>query len=81
MADLTIELSENEYQRIQRAADTAGKSVKKFIEEWIVQLPSDKELSEVTNDPLFTIEGYDSAAPLDYSLQIDRYLYQDSKSG
>ncbi|EDN69959.1 hypothetical protein BGP_3421 [Beggiatoa sp. PS] len=30
---------------------------------------------DVTQDPLFKLEGYDSDAPADLSVQIDKYLY------
>ncbi len=75
MTPLTIELPENEYKRLQQTARHSGKSIKSLIEEWILQLPNETESTEVSNDPLFQIEGFDSEAPRDYSSKIDSYLF------
>lgn len=73
---LTIQLMERDYQRLQRAAKRRGKSVESLIQEWIAQLPENDESFDVTKDPLCEMEGYDSQAPEDLSLKLDDYLYR-----
>ena len=75
MAQLTIELMEFEYQRLLKIAEECGKSVQILIHEWISQLPSVEESYDITQDPIFNMEGYDSNAPADLSVNIDKYLY------
>ncbi|MFQ5641477.1 MAG: hypothetical protein ACE5IR_26165 [bacterium] len=75
MTQLAIQLIERDYQRLQKAAKRAGKSVQALIYEWISQLPEIDESFDVTQDPIFQIEGYDSEAPKDLSVNLDRYLY------
>ena len=78
MTQLTIELMEFEYQRLLKTAEECGKSIQILIHEWISQLPEAEveNAYDVTQDPLFKLEGYDSNAPADLSVQIDKYLYE-----
>jgi hypothetical protein len=78
MTDLTIQLMETDYQRLQKAAERAGKSVQALIYEWITQLPEIEEAFDVTQDPIFQIEGYESEAPPDLSLNLDKYIYGET---
>jgi hypothetical protein len=75
MAQLTIELMEFEYQRLLKTAEECGQSIQILIHEWISQLPAVEESYDVLKDPIFNLEGYDSNAPFDLSVQIDKYLY------
>jgi len=75
MTELTIQLLETDYQRLRRSAKRAGKSVQAFIYEWIVQLPEIESSFDVTQDPVFRMEGYESSAPADLSVHLDTYLY------
>ncbi len=75
MTKLTLHLMEADYQRLEKAAKRADKSVQAFIYEWILQLPAEEESYDVTQDALFHIEGYESNAPADLSIQLDQYLY------
>jgi hypothetical protein len=72
---LTIQLMDADYQRLEKAAESAGKSVEALIYEWIVQLPEVGESFDVTQDPIFQMEGYESDAPADLSVNLDNYLY------
>ena len=78
MATLTIQLPETDYQYLKKAAKRAGKSVQAFVYEWITQLPEVEEPFDVTQDPIFQIEGYESDAPPDLSLNLDQYLYGEN---
>lgn len=75
MMQRTIELPETDYQRLMNAAEKLGKSVQVLIHEWITQLPDVDETFDVTQDPVFQMEGYDSDAPVDLAVNLDSYLY------
>ncbi len=79
MTKLSIELKDSEFQRLLKTADKFGKSVQALIHEWINQMPElDKqETYDVTEDPVFLMEGYESNAPSDLSSNLDKYLYGD----
>jgi len=76
MTNLAIQLMELDYQRLEKAAKRAGKSVPALIHEWIVQLPEVEEAFDITQDPVFQMEGYESDAPADLSVNLDKYLYR-----
>ncbi len=75
MTQLTIQLSETDYQRLEKTASQLGKSVQAMVQEWIAQLPPPQESFDVTQDPVFQMEGYDSDAPSDLATHADQYLY------
>ena len=77
MEAITIQLLETDYRRLEKAAAQANKSVQAFIYEWIIQLPEVEESFDVTQDPVFQIEGYESNAPSDLSFNLDQYLYEE----
>jgi hypothetical protein len=77
MTKVTIQLTEVHYQRLEQAAKRTGKSVQGLIHDWIVQLPEGEEPFDVTQDPVFQMEGYDSEAPADLSANLDHYLYEE----
>jgi len=75
MTTLTIQLTETDHERLQRIAHHAGKSVQALIQEWIANMPKVEEPFDVTKDPVFQMEGHDSDAPTDLSINLDKYLY------
>ena len=76
MAQLTIELSDTEYQQLEKSAQRIGKATNVLVQEWIRQrLPELEEGLDVTQDPVYQMEGYDSKAPKDLSVNLDKYLY------
>ncbi|MGE0825884.1 MAG: hypothetical protein AB7G75_09670 [Candidatus Binatia bacterium] len=75
MTAVTIQLPEMHYRRLEQAAKRSGKSVQALILDWIGQLPESEEPFDVTQDPVFQMEGYESEAPADLSLNLDDYLY------
>ena len=77
MTKLTITLKENDFQRLKKAAKLAGKSVQVFIYEWVARLPDNDESFDITQDPVFKMEGYNSEAPTDLSINLDKYLYDE----
>ena len=73
---LTIELSDADYQRLEKSAQRIGKATHVLVQEWIRQhLPEMEDSSDVTQDPVYQMEGYDSHAPEDLSVNLDKYLY------
>lgn len=77
MTTLTIQLMEADYQRLVKAAEQVGKSVQGLIYEWISELPEIEESFDVTQDPVFTMEGYNSEVPSDLSTNLDNYIYRE----
>ena len=75
MTTVTIQLTEVHYQRLEQAAKRIGKSVQALIHDWIAQLLESEEPFDVTQDPVFQMEGYESEAPADLSVNLDHYLY------
>ncbi len=76
MTQLTIELSDADYQRLEQLAQRIGKAVQTLAQEWIQQLlPELDETYDVTQDSVYQMEGYDSEAPSDLSVHLDQYLY------
>jgi len=49
--------------------------VQAFVHEWVTKLPEIEDSFDVTKDPVFLMEGYESNAPADLSVNIDQYLY------
>ena len=78
MTVLTIQLSDQDYQRLEKTARDAGKSVQEVIQEWIAELPDESLEFDVAQDPIFQLEGYDSEAPDDLAANLDRFLYRDT---
>ena len=50
-------------------------SIQALIHDWITKLSEVDESYDVTQDPIFQMEGYESEAPTDLSVNIDMYLY------
>ena len=80
MTQLTIQLDDTDYQRLERTASQLGKSMQAMIQEWIAQLPSPSEPFDVTQDPIFQMEGYDSDAPPDLATNVDQYVYGEESA-
>ena len=80
MTVLTIQLSDQDYQRLEKVARDAGKSVQEVIQEWIAELPEERPVFDITQDPIFQLEGYDSDAPENLASDLDSYLYHQSTS-
>ncbi len=81
MEKLTIQLMESDYKHLEKAANIYGVSVPDLIHGWVTQFyPQSQEIEEsfdVSKDPVFQMEGYDSDAPEDLSVNLDRYLYKE----
>lgn len=75
MAQLTLELPDLYYRRLEKESSRVGKAIERMILEWIAQLPEIEESFDVTKDPVFQMEGYDSDAPPDLSANLDKYIY------
>lgn len=79
MTNLTIQMIDIDYKRLLKAAEQVNKSVQAFINEWISTLPEVDESFDVTQDPVFQMEGYESDAPSDLSINIDKYIYGENQ--
>ncbi|MDQ1327798.1 MAG: hypothetical protein QG641_1081 [Candidatus Poribacteria bacterium] len=75
MTELIINLTDTDYERLEEAAKRAGTSIQILIHEWIANLSEIDKPFDVTQDPVFQMEGYESEAPIDLSVNIDKYLY------
>ena len=49
-----------------------------LIHDWIVRLPDVEESFDVSQGPVFQMEGYESDAPADLSVNLDKYLYGEA---
>ena len=78
MTTLTIKLLETDYDRLVKAAERVGKTTQSFIIEWISKLPDIDETYDVTQDPIFQMEGFDATCPEDLSINLDEYLYGEN---
>ena len=75
MTKLTIQLNDSDYQKLLKVANNLGKPIQELFLEWITQLPKINKDYDVTKDPVFKMEGYDSDAPTDFSINSDKYIY------
>ncbi len=75
MTRLTLELPDLYYRRLEKESRRVGKAIERLIFEWILQLPETEENFDLTNDPLYNFEGFESNAPADLSINADKYLY------
>jgi hypothetical protein len=76
MTVLTIQLTDQDYQRLEKTAREAGKSIEEMVQQLIAELPGDIAELDVIHDPLFLFEGYDSDGPEDLAANHDTYLYR-----
>ncbi|MCP4696071.1 MAG: hypothetical protein GY862_04375 [Gammaproteobacteria bacterium] len=72
---ITIQLQETDYHHLTELSDYLGKSIQEMFQEWVSGLPEIDEYYDVTKDSVFQMEGYESDAPADLSIHIDKYLY------
>ena len=75
MTQITIQLSDKDYYRIQKIAEKLGKPIEILIRELIIQFQETEKQIDITKDPLYQFEGFDSDAPTDLSINVDKYLY------
>ncbi|MCP4702397.1 MAG: hypothetical protein GY862_36880 [Gammaproteobacteria bacterium] len=68
MTNLMIQLQDTDYHHLIRLSDYLGKSVQEMFQEWVSGLPEVDEHYDVTRDPVFKMEGYESNAPADLSI-------------
>jgi len=77
MTQLILELPELYYSRLENEAKRAGIGIEKLILDWISKLPEADETFDITSDPLYNFEGFETDAPDDLSLKADEYLYAE----
>jgi len=79
MTTLSIQLLDTDYKRLKQAAKQSDKFIQALIYEWITKLPEIEDSYDVTQDPVFQMEGYSSNAPSDLSINLDKYIYREEK--
>ena len=77
MTKITIQLPDSDCKRLEKTAKSSGKSIDNLIHELVMKLPDSDEPFDVTKDPIYLMEGYDSDAPPDLASNLDKYLYGD----
>ena len=75
MTELTISLVESDYLRLEHIANIEGKSIQELVKNWVDKMLDITEPFDVTQDPIFLIEGYESDSPSDLSVNVDKYIY------
>jgi len=78
MTKLTFQLKDSDYQHLLAATNTVGKSIQELFLEWIAQLSEIDTDYNITEDPVFQMEGYDSEAPVDFSINFDKHIYGEN---
>jgi len=80
MTELTISLVESDYLRLEQIAKLEGKSIQELIQNWVDKMLYITEPFDVTQDPIFLMEGYESDSPTDLSINVDSYIYGEKHS-
>ena len=75
MAELTINLIESDYLRLEQMAKVEGVSIQELVKDWLDRMLDLTEPFDITQDPIFLIEGYESDSPSDLSINVDKYIY------
>ena len=82
MSTLTLELSDAQFQTLERVAQQRGTSIHALMLAIINDFTTQSEPHEasyVTQDPLYNIKSHDTGAPTDLSQQAEHYLYGATK--
>ncbi len=80
MTRVILQLEDSDYRLLKQLSRRKGKSIEKLISEWIAQFSEQQDQTgdlDVRQDPIYQFEGYDSKAPEDFSVQADKYIYQE----
>lgn len=75
MSTITLELSPEHMQALERAARERGMSISAVIVELIDRIPRLAQAGDIIHDSIFNIRAHDTGAPTDLSENADRYLY------
>ena len=78
MVQLIIDLPELYYKRLEQESQRLGEAIESVIVKWISELPEIEDDFDITSDPLFYFEGFESQAPDGLSINADDYLYGDN---
>jgi hypothetical protein len=79
MTELTISLVESDYIRLEHIAKIEGKSIQGLVQNWVDKMLDITEPFDVTQDPIFLMEGYESDSPSDLSINADKYIYGEKR--
>jgi hypothetical protein len=86
MGTLTLELSDEQLQKLERFAQKRGTSIQALMISMIndfaaqIEVEADVDVDEiddnydVTQDPIYNIKSHETGAPADLSLQHDTWL-------
>ena len=78
MAQLIVDLPDLYYKRLEQESQRLGEAIESMIVRWISELPEIEDDFDITSDPLFNFEGFESQASDDLSINADDYLYGDN---
>lgn len=79
MSTLILELSDAQFQKLERLAQQRGTSIDALVREVLNDLAAQSEY-DITQDPLYNIKAHETEAPADLSQHADHYLYGVRKS-
>lgn len=74
--NVNLNLNEKEYKKLEAIANKSGKSLNEIIKDILLQYNQNaSRMERLKKDPLYNIKPSDADIPSDYSLNIDKYLY------
>jgi len=82
MSTLTLELSDEQLQKLEYIAQKRGTSIQALMTAMINDFAAQSEgddVYDVTQDPIYNIKSHETGAPTDLSQHADDYLYGNGK--
>jgi hypothetical protein len=74
--NINLTLNDTEYKKLETISTSSGKSFDEIIKEMLMHdNPNASRMERLKKDPLYNIKPSDADVPSDYSLNIDKYLY------
>jgi hypothetical protein len=74
MSTLTLELSDTQFQKLERLAQQRGTSLDALVREVLDGLAAQSDY-DITQDSLYNIKAHETGAPADLSQHADHFLY------
>jgi hypothetical protein len=74
MSTLTLELSDTQFQKLERLAQQRGTSLDALVREVLDDLAAQSDY-DITQDSLYNIKAHETGAPADLSQHADHFLY------
>jgi predicted transcriptional regulator len=74
MSTLTLELSDTQFQKLERLAQQRRTSLDALVREVLDDLAAQSDY-DITQDSLYNIKAHETGAPADLSQHADHFLY------